>query len=191
MPLFTYKGHKEDGSVTEGSVDAVSMQAARDSLLEMKISVDDIREDGGEPAIAFSNAWTVSDEQKEAPFAPNVAMTDGVTAPIPDAVLPPPAPTTRIYFPIIDTLRLYAGWLLAGYILAFALGSYQAFKPLPFEIPYVLAFLTSPLILSFCLAAFLFLLFTDLHRLLRRGIFKGLVLTVLGAGVFVLFRINV
>ncbi|MDD5025796.1 MAG: hypothetical protein PHH13_00280 [Candidatus Peribacteraceae bacterium] len=191
MPLFTYKGHKEDGSVTEGGVDAVSLQAARDSLLEMKIFVDDIQEEGGEPTVDFSNAWTVSDESQKAPFAPNVAVHDDPVAPTYDAGLPPAPPAMRVYFPIIDTLRLYAGWLLAGYILAFALGSYQAFKPLPFEIPYVMAFLTSPLILSFCLAAFLFLLFTDLHRLLKRGVFKGFVLTILAAGVFVLFRINV
>ena len=67
-----------------------------------------------------------------------------------------------LYFPIIDTLRLYAGWLLAWYAIIYGLGSYQASRTLPFEIPYLMGIYYSPLVLSFTLGAFLFLLFTSL-----------------------------
>jgi len=95
------------------------------------------------------------------------------------------------YFPLLDTLRLYAGWLLAWYCLVYALGSYQHARPLPFRIPFVEGLFLSPLVLSFTWGAYLFLLLTGLWKATGKGIIKGLIVTVLGITGFVLYRMNV
>ena len=94
------------------------------------------------------------------------------------------------YFPLADTLRLYTGWLLTGYLTAYFLGSYQLIKPLPFEMPYVLAFLYSPLILSFTLACFLFLLATSIHRKLNGGPVSAVLAAIASVALFVFYRAN-
>jgi len=95
------------------------------------------------------------------------------------------------YYPIVDTLRLYAGWLLAWYTLVYALGFYKTTRELPFEIPYLNGIYYSPLVLSFTLGSFLFLLFTSIHRYSGRGFIRGLLIAILGIAAFVLYRINV
>ncbi|MBM3227649.1 hypothetical protein FJZ27_02160 [Candidatus Peribacteria bacterium] len=99
--------------------------------------------------------------------------------------------TPRVYLPIAATLRLYAGWLLAYYAVVYALGWYVRSRPLPFAIPYVEALLLSPLVLSFTLAAFLFLILQSAHNTWGKGPLKGCFLGVCGLALFLLYRTNV
>ncbi|MCF7844734.1 MAG: hypothetical protein K9M03_02815 [Kiritimatiellales bacterium] len=168
MPLFSYTARDGDNKTVRGTMDSASLQAARAALMEMKLQPDEIHE-------------TTQSEQDKA-F--NVIPEDNDIKDIGEDT------TRKIYFPITDTFRLYAGWLLAGYFVAYILGQYQLTKPLPFQIPYVLAFLYSPLILSFTLAAFLYLLATSIHKQLKGGFWKGVFIAAIGIGIFVLFRIN-
>jgi type II secretory pathway component PulF len=101
------------------------------------------------------------------------------------------SPPQKIYLPIAATLRLYAGWLLAYYSIVYAIGWYAHSRNLPMDIPYVEALLLSPLVLSFTLAAFLFLMFHTLHQVWGKGIVKGMLLSVAGIGMFVVYRMNV
>jgi len=171
MPQFTYSAISKRGELKEGTIEAISLQAARDALKEMQLTPEEIHE-------------STAAEQVE--FAPSVP-------PLPVEFSPPPAtasgaaPVTRTYFPLIDTLRLYAGWLLAWY----AIGNFQNFRSLPFEIPYLEGLFLSPLVLQFTLGAFLFLLCTGLWKLLGKNLWGGLLLTMLGVAGFVLFRMNV
>jgi hypothetical protein len=103
---------------------------------------------------------------------------------------PSPSPIPKRYAPIIDTLRLYAGWLLAWYLVIIALGGYQHIRRLPFQIPYVEGLFLSPLILLLAFASYIFLLLTSLHTLLGRGIRWGIVLTAVGLGLMYVFSIN-
>ncbi|TSC58746.1 MAG: hypothetical protein Greene041662_712, partial [Candidatus Peregrinibacteria bacterium Greene0416_62] len=96
-----------------------------------------------------------------------------------------------VYLPIAATLRLYAGWLLAYYALVYAVGWYAHSRPLPFEIPYVEALILSPLVLSFTFAAFLFLIGHSLYMSWGKGLWKGIFVSVIGVGVFVVYRMNV
>ncbi|MBI3619363.1 hypothetical protein HY213_05020, partial [Candidatus Peregrinibacteria bacterium] len=64
----------------------------------------------------------------------------------------------RVYYPLVDTLRLYAGWLLAWYGAVFALGGYQWTRTLPFKSDIVNDMLSSPFIVVASFATFLFLL---------------------------------
>jgi hypothetical protein len=82
------------------------------------------------------------------------------------------------YFPLLSTLRLYAGWLLAWYGLFVALGYYSTVRALPFEIPLVMSFYASPLIYSVTLGVFLFLLCTAIHTAIKGRVMSAIVLTV-------------
>ncbi len=97
----------------------------------------------------------------------------------------------KVYLPIAATLRLYAGWLLAYYSIVYAVGWYAHSRNLPVEIPYVEALMLSPLVLSFTLAAYVFLVFHTLHQAWGKGITKGMVVSITGVAVFVVYRMNI
>ena len=97
----------------------------------------------------------------------------------------------REYHPLSETLRLYAGWLLAWYLIIYAIGSYQLTRTLPFELPFVAELFFSPLVLSFAVAAFLFLMLSSVYRRLGRRRILGLLLTVGGVLLFLAYRSNV
>lgn len=105
---------------------------------------------------------------------------------------PEPATTKPIaatgYHSLTTTLRLYAGWLLAWYGLFVAVGYYATVRALPWDIPFVQAFYVSPLIFSFTVAIFLFLLLSEIHRHFKGRLILGTLLTLLGTGLFVFIR---
>lgn len=88
------------------------------------------------------------------------------------------------YLPLVETVRLYCGWLLAWYAVIYGLGSSQAMHRLPFEIPYVPELFASLLIFRFTLGAFLFLLASSLHRAIGGGVWKGIGLALIGLVAF-------
>ena len=108
---------------------------------------------------------------------------------------PQSAPSTSIerktYLPLVDTLRLYAGWLLSWYALILILGAYQHIRQLPFTIPFAEGLFLSPIILQFTFGSFLFLLITSLHRALRGGTALLWILLLIAAGVMYVFSLNV
>lgn len=92
------------------------------------------------------------------------------------------------YHPVLATLRLYAGWLLAWYGLFVGLGHYVHERSLPVGIPFVEGFFLSPMIFSFTLAIFLFLLLSEIHKRIQGALISGIGLTTLGLVIFVLSR---
>lgn len=94
------------------------------------------------------------------------------------------------YFPLLETLRLYAGWLLAWYAIVYAVGSYQFMKDVPFHIPYAESLFLSPLVLSFTFAAYLFLLLTGIYKMAGRSKKIGIVLFITGVAIFLLYKMN-
>ncbi|MDD5075126.1 MAG: hypothetical protein PHO54_04590 [Candidatus Peribacteraceae bacterium] len=193
MPHFSYSALSPQGELKEGIIDAISLQAARDAIKEMGLNLEEIHE-------------STLTEQTEAGLPPSPPPSEQIASEEPSAVPASPLPnisvakqeakqkpkdTDKHYFPLIDTLRLYAGWLLAWYCIVFVLGSYQSSRSLPFRIPYLDGLFLSPLVLSFTLAAFLFLLMTGIWKLLGRGWIMGFLVTILGAAAFVLYRMNV
>lgn len=178
MPRYAYTDESGNG----GTVDAVSSDAARSALRERGITVKELLE--------------VNMAQNPPP-ATNVSQKP---PPLPVPSVPPPLSqeqeleergASTKYLPIIDTLRLYAGWLIAWYVLVYALGSYQSMRPLPFEIPFVGSLFLSPLVLLFAFGAYLFLLLTSLHRYILRGRVGGVLFALAGIAVLLVFRANV
>ena len=79
------------------------------------------------------------------------------------------------YFPMIDTLRLFAGWLLAWYGVVYVLGSLHWAGTLPEGIPFIQALFESSLILRFACGTFLFLLPVAIFTfLLRNHLLRGM-----------------
>jgi len=176
------------GDVVRDTLDATSTQEARSILVERGLLVEDLHEvDSGLPTIdALSSpatfpAWTTVDDH----LSEKTAST-----PLPQQSVEGPE-VPAFYFPFLDTLRLYAGWLMAWYLGIYALGYYQQSRGLPFAFDYIENLYRSPLVLSFALGAFLFLLFTSLHRTIGRGKLLGFILCAVGIGVFLLYRKSV
>jgi len=192
MPLFSYTARDTQGKHVQGTVDAVSLQAARAALINMRLQPEELHEIHPIP----ETPPPPTDPEPDTPFPTEPAVPSWTVEEKPsekiskEPIQPTPSETSKVYFSLVDTLRLYAGWLLTGYFVAYILGGYQYTKPLPFHIPYVLAFLTSPLILSFSLAAYLFLLFTGIKRGMKGGMLNTMLLTVVAVCIFVVYRIN-
>ncbi len=122
---------------------------------------------------------------------PLVTFTDTAVPPVKKVAATPPPPKPAAvsgYHSITTTLRLYAGWLLAWYGLFVAVGYYATVRALPWDIPFVQAIYVSPLIFSFTVAIFLFLFLSEVHRHFKGRLILGTILTLLGAGLFVLIR---
>ena len=98
--------------------------------------------------------------------------------------------SARDYYPLTDTIRLYCGWLLAFLGIIYVVGGYQALRSLPVESPLIQEWAESPLILHAAFLAFLYLLLSSVHRMLGRGLWKGLLLLLIGFFLFVLFKAN-
>lgn len=97
----------------------------------------------------------------------------------------------QAYYPLISTLRLYAGWLLAWYAVFVMLGYYSLNREVPLQIPFVAAFSSSPLIFTFTVATFLFLLLSSLHRAMHGRLVSGIMFTVIGVVMFMGVRLSI
>ncbi len=123
--------------------------------------------------------------------APTPSPTTSPALAVQARAAPLPAGTKHDYHPLVATLRLYAGWLLAWYGLFVALGYYTHVRALPWSIPFVEAFFISPLIFSFIVAIFLFLMLGSIHRLLHGRWISRIVSLSVGIGAFVGVRMSI
>jgi len=201
MPQFTYSAIQSDGQRVSGTIESFSLQAAHDALKQMHLIPEEIHEstvseqpltpEQAEKLLSFTQPAFTNEMPEETPVSSEIT-TESPEVPSPKSqVLSPNPQSPSSYFPLLDTLRLYAGWLLAWYCLVYALGHYQHTRPLPFRIPFVEGLFLSPLVLSFTLGAYLFLLLSGIWKATGRGIFKGLIATGIGVAGFVLYRMNV
>lgn len=196
MAKYSYTASNAKAETVSGTLHAESIASAQSALFAMGLMPAEIfesREDKSDSASTHRHPsqsgpvdWESVDERSLH------TVLDSTNR------LPPQSPhlqseREREYFPIGDTLRLYAGWLLAWYFLVYALGGYQLSRSVPFRIPYVEAWLPpySPLILTFACGSFLYLLMTQIHAMIGGGRLKGFLLSITGIVCFVLYRINV
>lgn len=94
------------------------------------------------------------------------------------------------YHPLIDTLRLYAGWLLACLSAVYIAGSYQELRHLPFHLDILKEWVDSATILQVTVTTFVFLLLSAVHRAVGKGVWRGVALAVLGFLALVIFKAN-
>jgi hypothetical protein len=120
----------------------------------------------------------------------NLKLARAGALPATESLLSSP-PTDPRYVPLVVTLRLYAGWLLAPYLLAFAFGGLAVTRILPVTVPFTQAILLSPLAITFALGLFLFLLCTSLHREMGGGTLKGIIIAAASIVLTALFAANI
>lgn len=175
MPTYSYIARTADGTLEKGTLTAASPEAAREKLRKKKMMVDELQEEtvGAEP-IGFAGAmpWTNTDE---------------IAAPV---MAQKTEDETISYVPLLDTLRLFAGWLLAWYAVVYLLGSFRMNGKLPFEIPFLDGLFESWLVLRFTFGTFLFLLLGTIHERTGRGAGKGVALGLVWVVLLVLFHLN-
>lgn len=196
MPLFSYTATTAGGERTRGVVDAMSLQAARSALQETGLFVEEIHE--ALPSEQESvKPWETQAVQEPMPLSSVEGLGNRDSGLVGNTILPgeqSTAPSSQIsvpqYYPFLDTLRLYAGWLLAWYVLVVALGAYQETKALPFQIPLVEGLWQSAIIIRAAFGVFLFLLFTSLHRFFGSRKWVGGGLGLAGAFLFYVFLVN-
>lgn len=87
----------------------------------------------------------------------------------------PKLPDETMYAPLHETLRIFAGWLIAWYGLIYALGFLEQTGKLS-PIPFIHELFASRLVLDFTFGTFLILAFSNIHRWIGRGPFTGFLL---------------
>ncbi len=100
------------------------------------------------------------------------------------APAPLPQPDEQGYLPLSQTLRLYAGWLLAWYGLVYLMGSLQQGGLVPWAPEFIGNLYRSPLTLHFTFATYIFLLCGTVHRGMGGGVLKAVLLTLAGIILF-------
>lgn len=168
MPIYTYIAEDASGVKQNGTVEAPTYDQAREILRKRDLAVSALAE------------FTLS-EQDPLPVE---------TMPWSGRRKPAAAPTEEAaYLPLVETLRLFAGWLIAWYGLVYLLGGLQVKKSISGDIPFIAALSTSSLVLRFCFGTFLFLFLTSVHAWMGKGIAKGIVLTLIGIALMAGFHL--
>jgi hypothetical protein len=209
LPSFAFEGTDGSGSVRRGSIQAQTKYEAfkrlRDDqkLFLSMLSPVGVLPQYNDPELdqwqrgikAQSTPVMHSPEPKKPSQTPAKALPARPPVGFTNIQEPPKKPTTQVaappstatggYHPIASTLRLYGGWLLAWYGIFVAAGYYSVQRALPWEIPFVQAFYLSPLIFSFIVAIFLFLMMSAVHKALRGGLILGVTCAILGIATFV------
>jgi hypothetical protein len=174
MTQFRYTALDASGESTTGTVDAMSLQAARELIAAKGLEPMEIYEESKSEESAWEDPVSSPVDEVPEVQAKSTATSGEAT-----------------YVPLLETLRLYAGWLLAWYCLVYAIGSYQFTRELPMRVPYAESLFLSPLVLSFTFAAYIFLIFSGIYKYAGRRKTFGFVLLGAGIVVFLLYRMNV
>jgi hypothetical protein len=157
MATFSYIAKRQDGTDDRGTLVAPSFDAAREELRKRNLMPEDLRE---VPAVVEKKA-------KPAPL-PWSGANNGS------------APALREepeYAPLHETLRIFAGWLLAWYGVIYALGFLERTGKLP-ALPFVSELFESRLVLQFTFGTFLLLALSNVHRWFGKGILMGFLLVI-------------
>lgn len=170
MSTFPYVARTSNGTLERGIIDATSSDEAKKQIHAKGWTIEEF---AGEN-VGFTDipSWTTTDRAKQ---APKTSAAD----------------TTTVYIPLTQTLRLFAGWLMAWYGIIYLAGSYRADGRLPYDIPLIQSLAASDLVLRFAFAVFLFLLMTDLHKWTGSKAILGVLFSIIGVVTMWMFHINV
>ena len=164
MGTYAYIAKKADGTETRGTLDAANVDAAREELRKRGVILEDLKE---VPAAAAPKTVPAS-KPKAAPLPWSASANVGTATAARD---------DSPYAPLTETLRVFAGWLLAWYGIIYALGFLEQSGKLP-ALPFVHELFLSPLVLQFTFGTFLFLALSNVHRWLGKGMLAGFFLAV-------------
>lgn len=103
----------------------------------------------------------------------------------------PWAKSARAYHPLVDTLAIYAGWLLAWYLGIVSLTQLAQLRSLDIFPGFFYEIVASSSLFLAAFACFLFLLGRYVYRLLGRRFFVGVILVIVEIAAFALYYINI
>ncbi len=158
MTTFTYIAQKPDNTEERGSISSLTADTAREELRKRGLIPEDIRE----------VPTSTQQKPKPAPLPWSAASNKGSATITQD---------TQPYAPLHETLRIFAGWLLAWYGVIFALGFLESTKKFP-SIPFVHELFLSPLVRQFTFGTFLFLALSNIHHWTGKKVLTGLILSL-------------
>ncbi len=200
---YAFEGTDSSGAVRRGTLQAATKRDAFEHLkADQKLSLTMLSPMGVLPQFRDRDLeqWQTKEApaaapvQAPVPSAQPVKKTIGFAgaeaAPVKKTDVPPKTKPAHSYLPLMATLRLYAGWLLAWYGLFVALGYFTTVRRLPFEIPFVQAFYFSPLIFTFTAGIFIFLLLSAVHKAVHGKLVTGILLTLVGVGLLTSLRLS-
>lgn len=177
MTSFSYIARTADGTLDRGTIDAPTMEKAREVLRKKNLLVEEMRAaDGTAPSLAFKQTmpWTNTDE----PLARK------------DRIKGQNMRSDTSYVPLMDTVRLFAGWLLAWYSIIYLLGALRLSGKIPDGWWFVQGLFESALVLRFAFVTFIFLMLSTIHREIKGSTGSGIALTLTGIVLAGLFHLN-
>lgn len=157
MTLYTYIAEDPQGVRQSGTVEAPTYDQAREILRRRDLSIASLAE------------FTLSEQD---PLPVESMPWSGRRKSV------PAEETEAGYLPLVETLRLFAGWLIAWYGLVYLLAGLQFKGSISADLPFIAALASSGLVIRFSFGTFLFLLLSSVHAWTGRGIAKGIALTV-------------
>ena len=194
--MFAFEGTDEQKQIRRGTIQAESKYQAFSKLSnDQHLTLSMLSPLGVTPQFRDHDLenWqkkTASSSKKTLGFTnivPEVEKASSEIKPTPSQQ----SKSNSVYMPVIETLRLYSGWLLAWYALFVAIGYYATQRELQFDIPFVRGFYLSPLIFSFTVAIFFFLLLSTVHKFFKLRLLGGILCTLLGLAIFVAVRLSI
>ncbi len=180
MPSFSYIARTGEGTLEKGTITASSSESAREKLRKKQLMVEELQEDNSPSttSIGFAGSmpWTTTEDDLSSVPPPSPVLQTAVTE------------DDTEYLPLVDTLRLFAGWLLAWYAVVYLLGGYQRNGKISASIPFLQALFESPLVLRFAFGTFLFLMLTSIYAWTGKSTGKAIALSVTGIITFLIFH---
>ena len=174
-PSFAFEATDTSGTIHRGTMTAPSKRSTFDALRKRSLRPNMIELVGVTPK--YSDPDLASWLEKEGATTNSVLKEE------------PTGSQQSDYFSLVDTGRLYAGWLLAWYGLFIGLGYYVHGRALPWPIPFVEGFYGSTLIYQCIVALFIFLALSTLRSLLQwSSLPKDIFLVVIGITLYFLVR---
>ncbi len=180
---FSYIARTIGGEEQRGTIEGASLEEAREHVRKKNLIIEDMHE--AKPQEHLTATFMAPPKLPGEKIDPLWTDTDGEKNKNQDIT------TEHTYVPLLDTFRLFAGWLFAWYAVVYLLGSAQALGKLPVEIPFIESLFLSPLILRLSFATYLFLLLTTIHKAGGKGTGKGILLTIVGVIAYAFFHVNV
>lgn len=173
MPSFPYVARTPNGTLERGIVDVDTIDAVKTYIHAKGWTVEEIAGDSQAPFIE-TPTWTTIEHG-------NASTT--MQAPVIEL--------ETVYIPLLQTMRLFAGWLMAWYGLIYFAGTYRGDGRLPYDIPLIQSLASSDLVLRFSFAVFLFLLLSDVYTWTAKKAVIGVFVTIVGITAMWMFHVNV
>lgn len=172
MPSFPYVARTPNGTLERGVVDVASIEEATAHIHAKGWTIEEIGSDS-QTSFQQTPTWTTTEQHSTVTSSSPVIELE------------------TVYIPLLQTIRLFAGWLMAWYGIIYLAGTYRGDGRLPYDIPFIQSLASSSVVLRFSFAVFLFLLLSDIYGWIGKKPALGVLITLIGLATMWMFHVNV